>query len=51
MVTQKDLVYEHAIQRNSGWAYELKRGQILRVMGTSIADLVAFNQEGPDRTL
>ena len=44
MVAQKDLVYEHAIKRNSGWACELKRGQRLRVSGTSIADLVAFNQ-------
>ena len=44
MVTQNNLVYEQSIKRNSGWAYELKKGQILRVRGTSIADLVAFNQ-------
>lgn len=44
MVAGQKAVYEHTIRRNSGWACELQKGQVLRVSGTSIADLVAFNR-------
>jgi len=38
------MVQEASIDRNTGWACELKKGQVLRVVGTTIADLVAFNR-------
>ena len=44
MILNHQRVLEAAIPRNSGWASSLSKGQVLRVIGTSIADFVAFNQ-------
>ena len=34
---------EHVIQKNTGRAFVVKKGQILRVIGESTADFVVFN--------
>lgn len=39
------IVQEVTIPRNSGRAFELTKGQVIRVIGTTIADLVAFNRD------
>lgn len=39
------IVQEVTIPRNSGQAFELKKGQAIRVIGTTIADFVAFNRD------
>ncbi len=37
------VVSEHVIRKNSGKAFVVKKGQILRVIGQSTADFVVFN--------
>ncbi len=39
------IVQEVTIPRNSGRAFELMKGQVIRVIGTTIADFVAFNRD------
>ncbi len=39
------IVQEVTIPRNSGRAFELTKGQVIRVIGTTIADFVAFNRD------
>src|SRR5712692_10439276 len=39
----KMVVSEHVIRKNSGKAFVVKKGQILRVIGQSTADFVVFN--------
>jgi uncharacterized protein YcgI (DUF1989 family) len=40
----EEIVWQATIPPNSGLAFEVDRGAHLRVLGTSIADMVAFNR-------
>ncbi|MFC1816932.1 hypothetical protein ACFL0M_13590 [Thermodesulfobacteriota bacterium] len=44
MILKHQRVLEASIPRNNGRASNLSKDQVLRVIGTSIAELVAFNQ-------
>lgn len=44
MSSIRQIVQDAPIPRNTGKAFELKKGQVIRVVGTTIADLVAFNR-------
>ena len=41
----RQVVQKFAIPRDTGRALELSKGQLVRVIGTSIVDLVAFNRD------
>lgn len=43
MSPNRKIIQDVAVPRNSGRSFELKKGQVIRVIGTSIVDLVAFN--------
>ncbi len=40
---RNEVVSEHVIQKNTGSAFIVKKGQVLRVVGESTADFVVFN--------
>lgn len=44
MNPSRKIIQDEQIPRNTGRAFELKKGQVIRVIGTTIADFVAFNR-------
>ena len=45
MSRTRQIIQDVAMLRNSGRAFEVDKGQVIRVIGTTIADLVAFNRD------
>jgi hypothetical protein len=41
----RQIIQKFAIPRNTGQAFELRKGQGVRIIGTTIVDLVAFNRD------
>ncbi len=39
------MLHEETVPYNTGWAAELKKGQVLRIAGLSIVDFVAFDRQ------
>jgi len=45
MSSKQRILLEAEIPRNTGWACELRKGQVIRITGTTIVDFVAFNRD------
>lgn len=45
MRRHRRFVQEVTVPRNTGWASELTKGQVIRVTGTTIGDFVAFDRD------
>jgi hypothetical protein len=48
-MTERQVVRRETIPRNTGASYEVQSGQVVRVSGSSIADVVAFSQDFEER--
>jgi uncharacterized protein YcgI (DUF1989 family) len=45
MNSSQQIIHEASIPRNTGWAHTLSKGQVIRIIGSTIVDFVAFNQD------
>jgi uncharacterized protein YcgI (DUF1989 family) len=44
-MTERSVIQQETVPRNTGASYEVQKGEVIRISGSSIADIVAFSPD------